>query len=130
MKLLMSHEEAQEHLRVLVQRLLVEVGRDPSTWRRYGVCDCGRIRTRRARLCADCAAEQAATEADGRYPSLEEIVAGVSRYGVEPFARGIGVSGNALRKHLWRRGIEPPSRSNGRLEYPHTRVRWIEGRAA
>ncbi|MEO5920636.1 MAG: hypothetical protein ABIQ01_05775 [Pseudolysinimonas sp.] len=117
----MTHEEVREHVRALVQDLMMQLGRDPRDWRHYRICDCGQLRARQAQWCRDCFDDECLRDTDRRWPPLLDILVGVRLYGIAAYAASIGFSDNGVRKHLRARGIEPPSRANGQLVYPTKR---------
>lgn len=70
---------------------------------RYSYCKCGQRIARHSRLCRRCENERRGTKIE--WPSDREILDLVEEYSMLEVGRRLGVSDNAVRKHLMRRGL-------------------------
>jgi hypothetical protein len=69
------------------------------------ICLCGNEMDKQAVMCLDCY-KQIPKETN-EYPPSEDMIAGVEKMGMKPYADTLGISDNGLRKVLRRRGIDP-----------------------
>lgn len=70
------------------------------------VCKCGKTKTKRSQLCWECDA-LARRVAVKEYPELNVLVSMVRSSGFSAVGRELGMSDNAVRKHLKKNGVDP-----------------------
>lgn len=65
------------------------------------ICKCGKNKNRRANVCIDCYNQFGRDkQSKATYPSVDELLSRIEKDGYEVLSRELGVSGNAIRKHL------------------------------
>lgn len=72
--------------------------------KRRHYCDCGAEIHKGSAVCQPCAR---AASRKIEWPPIEEIVEGIAESNYLQYSRAIGVSDNAIRAHLKRRGVDP-----------------------
>lgn len=83
-------------------------GVEPYTPAIQDECACGKQKSSQTKYCSTCRPSQL----NAKYPPVEELLSRVELEGYEVLSRELGVSGNAIRKHLKvRTGSYPKTRS-------------------
>lgn len=70
-------------------------------------CPCGKTITRKAVLCRDCMVQEKIL-----WPTVEDILESLRETSYVALGKQLGVSDNAIRKHLKKKGIAPPKAKN------------------
>ena len=77
------------------------------TEKRYNYCTCGTRIGRASKSCTPCESKSRLRKVSTKYPPLEDLVSEIRLTGYSATARRIGVSDNAVRKYIVRRGYDP-----------------------
>lgn len=72
------------------------------------ICICGKNKLKNATYCSECFSSNREMKAD--YPPVDELLKMLDTESFESVARKLGVSSNAIRKHLHNRGIDLTAR--------------------
>lgn len=80
----------------------------------FTTCECGNQKSRKSQVCLDCR-NAIKHKNTAYYPQLDELVTLIRLHGYVAAGRKIGVSDNALRKHLSRNGVTPSKRRDLRM---------------
>lgn len=72
----------------------------------YKYCQCGVRVDKQSKMCKTCSIEQRMSVTDSRYPSVEDLSAMIRASSVLAVSKKLGVSDNAVRKYLKRRGVD------------------------
>lgn len=76
------------------------------------VCACGDTKSPSAKNCMKCRENNGAKVKKISWPPLEEIIENIKLKGYLPYSQSLGVSDNAIRKHLRSEGVNPLPRKS------------------
>jgi hypothetical protein len=84
---------------------------DDGTWKSHACADCGKkLGDKSSERCPACAGIYRVNTSSGttiEWPTIQEITSNIEDKGYSAYSKTLGVSDNAIRKHLRFRGVDP-----------------------